>query len=187
MQASIELDRSPAVQYLLRIGDTCLILAQRLGEWCGHAPVLKEDIAMAAFKYSIAKIREVGRTHMEGAVTYKQQLLKLLDFYSQYVFDPPVPGGCPLLNTAIEADDHHTFMRSVVAHELVASVDFISSLIEKGIIAGEFKPGINSHALAYLFFCSIEGALMFARAEQSEEPMVIIVEHCKKILNEISV
>ncbi|MBU1361707.1 MAG: phenylacetate-CoA oxygenase subunit PaaC [Gammaproteobacteria bacterium] len=46
MQASIELDRSPAVQYLLRIGDTCLVLAQRLGEWCGHAPILEEDIAM---------------------------------------------------------------------------------------------------------------------------------------------
>lgn len=47
MQASIELNRTPAVQYLLRIGDTCLVLAQRLGEWCGHAPVLEEDIAMA--------------------------------------------------------------------------------------------------------------------------------------------
>jgi len=46
MQASIELDRRADVQYLLRIGDTCLILAQRLGEWCGHAPVLEEDIAM---------------------------------------------------------------------------------------------------------------------------------------------
>ena len=47
MQSSIELDRKPSTQYLLRIGDTCLILAQRLGEWCGHAPVLEEDIAMA--------------------------------------------------------------------------------------------------------------------------------------------
>ena len=47
MQSSIELDRKPTTQYLLRIGDTCLILAQRLGEWCGHAPVLEEDIAMA--------------------------------------------------------------------------------------------------------------------------------------------
>ena len=47
MQGSIELDRTPGVQYLLRIGDTCLILAQRLGEWCGHAPVLEEDIALA--------------------------------------------------------------------------------------------------------------------------------------------
>ena len=47
MQSSIELDRKPATQYLLRIGDTCLILAQRLGDWCGHAPVLEEDIAMS--------------------------------------------------------------------------------------------------------------------------------------------
>jgi ring-1,2-phenylacetyl-CoA epoxidase subunit PaaC len=47
MQASIELDKTPVAQYLLRIGDACLILGQRLGEWCGHAPVLEEDIAMA--------------------------------------------------------------------------------------------------------------------------------------------
>lgn len=47
MQPSIRIDPDPAVQYVLRIGDTCLILGQRLGEWCGHAPVLEEDIAMA--------------------------------------------------------------------------------------------------------------------------------------------
>jgi ring-1,2-phenylacetyl-CoA epoxidase subunit PaaC len=47
MQASIQLNKTPEAQYLLRIGDTCLILGQRLGEWCGHAPVLEEDIAMA--------------------------------------------------------------------------------------------------------------------------------------------
>ena len=46
MTASIQLRRDPAVQYLLRLADTCLILAQRLGEWCGHAPVLEEDIAL---------------------------------------------------------------------------------------------------------------------------------------------
>ena len=47
MTASIQLERTPQVQYLLRIADTHLILAQRLGEWCGHAPVLEEDIALA--------------------------------------------------------------------------------------------------------------------------------------------
>jgi ring-1,2-phenylacetyl-CoA epoxidase subunit PaaC len=44
--ASIHPSQRPEVQYLLRIGDTCLILAQRLGEWCGHAPVLEEDMAL---------------------------------------------------------------------------------------------------------------------------------------------
>jgi ring-1,2-phenylacetyl-CoA epoxidase subunit PaaC len=44
--ASITVSPHPSVQYLLRIGDTCLILAQRLAEWCGHAPMLEEDIAL---------------------------------------------------------------------------------------------------------------------------------------------
>lgn len=48
MQAnSISISRDPAVQYLLRLGDTCLILGQRLAEWCGHGPILEEDIALS--------------------------------------------------------------------------------------------------------------------------------------------
>ncbi|MCW5656560.1 MAG: phenylacetate-CoA oxygenase subunit PaaC [Burkholderiaceae bacterium] len=44
---SIQVEQAPSVQYLLRLGDTALILGQRLGEWCGHAPVIEEDIALA--------------------------------------------------------------------------------------------------------------------------------------------
>ena len=47
MQTSIPIPADPQLQYLLRLGDTCLILGQRLGEWCGHAPILEEDIALA--------------------------------------------------------------------------------------------------------------------------------------------
>jgi ring-1,2-phenylacetyl-CoA epoxidase subunit PaaC len=36
----------PFFEYLLRLGDNCLILSQRLSEWCGHGPVLEEDIAL---------------------------------------------------------------------------------------------------------------------------------------------
>ena len=40
-------DTANTVAYLLRLGDACLIHGQRLAEWCGHAPVLEEDIALA--------------------------------------------------------------------------------------------------------------------------------------------
>jgi ring-1,2-phenylacetyl-CoA epoxidase subunit PaaC len=36
-----------SVQYVLRIGDACLVHGQRLAEWTGHAPVIEEDIALA--------------------------------------------------------------------------------------------------------------------------------------------
>jgi ring-1,2-phenylacetyl-CoA epoxidase subunit PaaC len=38
---------NPSVEYVLRIGDACLVHGQRLAEWCGHAPVIEEDIALA--------------------------------------------------------------------------------------------------------------------------------------------
>jgi ring-1,2-phenylacetyl-CoA epoxidase subunit PaaC len=46
LQTSIKVSAAPQVQYVLRLADTCLILAQRLSEWCGHAPILEEDMAL---------------------------------------------------------------------------------------------------------------------------------------------
>ena len=38
---------SSLFQYLLRLGDDRLVLGHRLSEWCGHGPILEEDIAIA--------------------------------------------------------------------------------------------------------------------------------------------
>ncbi|MBS0479332.1 MAG: phenylacetate-CoA oxygenase subunit PaaC [Proteobacteria bacterium] len=35
------------IEYLLRLGDDALVLGQRLGEWCGHAPALEVDLSLA--------------------------------------------------------------------------------------------------------------------------------------------
>jgi len=47
MTRSISVGADAHVRYVLRLADTCLIHGQRLGEWCGHGPVLEEDIALA--------------------------------------------------------------------------------------------------------------------------------------------
>jgi ring-1,2-phenylacetyl-CoA epoxidase subunit PaaC len=38
---------APRVRYVLRLADASLVLAQRLGEWIGHAPALEEDLGLA--------------------------------------------------------------------------------------------------------------------------------------------
>lgn len=146
----------------------------------------KEEIAEAAFRYSINKIKKLINLRIEKVSTYKKQLIALLEFFAEYVNKPPVPGGCPLLNTAIEADDFRTSMRKVVTVELLKTIDFITGILDKGVKAGEFVNTIKSRELAYIFFCSVEGALMFSRVERSSEPMDIIVRHCKRILDQIS-
>lgn len=147
----------------------------------------KDEIAREAFLFSVRKVKRMVKNHVDEATTNKKKLVALLEFFAAYVFNPPVAGGCPLLNTAIEADDHYTTIRKYVSRELVETIDFIDSLLKKGVKAGEFKPGIRTREIAYTLFCSVEGALMFARVERSDEPMNIIVKHCKKILDSISV
>jgi ring-1,2-phenylacetyl-CoA epoxidase subunit PaaC len=45
--ASISVTESPQVLYALRRADDALILGHRLSEWCGHAPMMEEDMALA--------------------------------------------------------------------------------------------------------------------------------------------
>lgn len=79
---SIRVDHQPAVEYLLRLGDTCLVLGQRLGEWCGHAPVLEEDIALANMALDLIGQTRALLTHagqLEGAGHDEDQLAFLRD------------------------------------------------------------------------------------------------------------
>ena len=52
-------DQDALFEYLLRLGDNTLILGHRVSEWCGHAPVLEEDIALANTALDL-----IGQTQM---------------------------------------------------------------------------------------------------------------------------
>jgi ring-1,2-phenylacetyl-CoA epoxidase subunit PaaC len=69
-------------EYLLRLGDNCLILSQRLSEWCGHGPVLEEDIALTNVALDLLGharfwLRYAG--DIEGAARDEDQLAFLRD------------------------------------------------------------------------------------------------------------
>lgn len=144
----------------------------------------KEKLALAAFQFAIDKMRSYGREEVDPKKTYREKLLALLDFFSRYVLDPPVRGGCPLLNTAVEADDYRTSMKKVVAKELENSVSYLSGLMEDGKAAGEFRSDLKSREMAYFFFCAIEGAIMFSRVSSSEDAMKMVVKNIKSIVAE---
>lgn len=80
-----------AVEYLLRLGDDRLVLGHRLSEWCGHAPILEEDIALANIALDLigeatlllglaAKIEGQGRdadalAYLRDSLDYRNALL----------------------------------------------------------------------------------------------------------------
>jgi len=54
-----DISNADLFQFLLRMGDNTLILGHRVSEWCGHAPVLEEDIALANTALDL-----IGQTQM---------------------------------------------------------------------------------------------------------------------------
>jgi ring-1,2-phenylacetyl-CoA epoxidase subunit PaaC len=104
--ASIELKLVPGVMYLLRIADTALIHAQRLAEWCGHGPVLEEDIALTNMALDLLGQARALLTHaaaLEGQGFDEDQLAFLRDerqFFNLTLVEQPMrrssahsPGG----------------------------------------------------------------------------------------------
>ena len=74
--------------YLLRLGDDALILGQRLGEWCGHAPALEVDLSLANLALDL-----IGQaTHLLGAAGDADQLAfhrDVLDFRNCLLVEQP--------------------------------------------------------------------------------------------------
>jgi TetR/AcrR family transcriptional repressor of nem operon len=146
----------------------------------------KEEIAVAVFYYSMEKVREAARQKMDKASSSNDKLLALLDFYAQYVFSSPIPGGCPLINNAVEADDQHAFMKKAVTAEIKRTIDGIIVLLSKGKKEGEFKNSINEKEIANLFFCSIEGAIIVSRVSSSDSAMKSVMSFNRNLLKQIS-
>ncbi len=103
---SIKVQSIPAVRYVLRLGDTALIHAQRLSEWCGHGPVLEEDIALTNMALDLLGQARALLSHaarLEGSGFDEDQLAFLRaerDFFNLTLVELPLrrpgahaPGG----------------------------------------------------------------------------------------------
>ncbi len=82
---------NPLFPYVLQLADTSLILAHRLSEWCGHGPILEQDLALANIALDLlgearsyyqyaAELEGHGRTeddlaYLRSAVEYRNPLL----------------------------------------------------------------------------------------------------------------
>jgi len=75
---SIVFAPTPQQAYLMRIGDTCLIHAQRLAEWSGHAPILEEDIALTNLALDLVGQARALLTHVGGQTGFDEDQLAFL-------------------------------------------------------------------------------------------------------------
>lgn len=129
----------------------------------------KEELAAEAFRYAMTntvKIRTENLEHIEGAVE------KLRYAVRRFVEGPSfLPGGCPLMNTAIDSDDGNPVLRRLVREAVRDWQKRLCRIIEDGIKCGEIQKKVEPRRIANIIIATLEGALMISRVEGSKEAM----------------
>ena len=123
----------------------------------------KDELALAAFDYSVNLVRERIAAALDGNRHALDRLLALIEVFRSLIDDPVVVGGCPLLNTAIEADDTHPALRQRAQSVMTEWRDTITHIVRKGIERDELRPDVDPDALATIFIASLEGAVMMSK------------------------
>ena len=140
----------------------------------------KQQLAAEAFDYAW---RETLNARIHDLDTIPNTVDRLKQLVANFVERRgTIPGGCPLLNTAIDSDDGNSVLRERARKALSAWRSYLISVIGAGIKAREIRPRIDAKNLATLIISSLEGAVMLYRLERSEEALRAIQAHLDSYL-----
>jgi TetR/AcrR family transcriptional regulator, transcriptional repressor for nem operon len=95
-----------------------------------------------------------------------------------------VPGGCPLLNTAIDSDDGNPQLRAKARRALGRWLDRLISIAEEGRKRGEVRSNVDSAELATLIAGTLEGSSMVSRLQRKDEPLDLACRHLEEYLED---
>jgi TetR/AcrR family transcriptional repressor of nem operon len=123
----------------------------------------KDELALEAFDYAIKLTWSYVERELPGKTNAVDRLHAMLAGYCRVVEELPLPGGCPLLNTAVEADDAHPALRQRAQQAMTNWRAWIQRTVARGIAAGEIRPETNADLLATIIISTIEGAVMMSK------------------------
>ena len=140
----------------------------------------KEELAAEAFDYAWKAACDARMRDLDSIANSVDKLKQLIaNFVSRR---SSVPGGCPLLNTAIDADDGNPVVRASALKALGLWRAHLVSIITAGKKNKEIKPGVDPAALATLIISSLEGALVVSRLERDPRALQAAQEHLEQYM-----
>jgi len=91
-----------------------------------------------------------------------------------------VPGGCPLLNTAMDSDDGNPQLRAKAQRALNSWLDRLRWIIDEGKRQREIRRSVNSFELATLIVGTLEGSLLVSRLHRQDTARNLACRHLEE-------
>jgi len=141
----------------------------------------KEELAAEAFDYAWGAAREVRLHDLDPNSPAIDQIKQLISNFVDR--RGPVPGGCPLLNTAVDSDDGNLMLRERARKALADWKRRLVKMMKTGMAGGEIAPEAEPGCIATLIISSLEGALMISRLDETSAALQVVKCHLNSVLD----
>ena len=146
----------------------------------------KEELALEAFDYATGIMRERLREALKAKEGALNRLFAVVEVLGTVAEDPPVAGGCPVLNTAVEADDAYPALKERAAGAIDDWLRLVGREVKEGVKGGELSPRVDPRAVASVVVATLEGAVILSRLHDDPAHMRRAVEHLKDYLRSLT-
>ena len=143
----------------------------------------KDDLSHAVVDYCLTSIGEKLTNAINKQKTAKGKLFAFIDFYSNPL-NPPLKGGCPMVNFGMEADDTSLVIKNKIKDGMEWSEKRLVAIINDGITNGEIKADVNAKDLSIKIFAMLEGGTMITRVMNDPGQISAIVRMLKTEIEE---
>jgi TetR/AcrR family transcriptional regulator, transcriptional repressor for nem operon len=123
----------------------------------------KDDLMLEAFDYAVKLTWSYVERELPGKTHALERLHAMLIGYRRLLEELPLPGGCPVLKTAVEAHAAHPALRQRAQQAMTNWRTWIQRNVTRGIAAGEIRPEVDGDQLATIIISAIEGAAMMSK------------------------
>ena len=145
----------------------------------------KEEVALEAFEANVGLIMNSVAREVEAAETYLDKLLAYPRAYRKFGRLTLANGGCPIANTAVDADDTNPALAHRVAEIIRFWEKSIQVLTERGKKAGEIKAEADSTMVARTIIVLIEGGSIMSKATGDDGFYLNAVEQVEALVNSL--
>ena len=142
----------------------------------------KEELAAAVFDYSWDVAWQTRMQHVDATAPGIARLKQLIANFIEH--RSPVSGGCPILNTAVDADDGNRMLRARVTKALRWWLAQLQSILKQAAKRGEIRPGIDPKTVATVIVAALEGALMMSRIDRNGDALQRVQRHLNSYLDD---
>ena len=147
----------------------------------------KDEVALAVFDYNFNRVTEFIKSKILVFDNAIDRLLVYPEVYRNYFKVPLLQAGCPILNTAVEADDTHQLLKEKAAAALAFWKKSVENQIKRGIARGEIKEGTNPAQIAVILMSLIEGAFMQAKVSGKTTDLKIAMDYLDTLIKDLKV